>query len=120
MTEEPESPIERSEILPVFPTFVWKLQLRRSLSERINSDVLAKLSSVLETISPGQAWQSEPNWHGLPELASLVACVEHSAAGVLRFLQVAHTGIEITGCWVSVNAQGAAQRSAYTRTRIIS
>jgi len=39
-----------------------------------------------------------------------VACVDHSAAGVLRFLHVAHTGFEITGCWVSVNTRGAAHR----------
>ena len=56
MNEEPESPIERSEILPVFPSFVWKLQLRRSLSDRINYNVLAKLAPVLETVSPGQGW----------------------------------------------------------------
>ena len=66
MTEEPESPIERSEILPVFPTFVWKLQLRRSLSERINSDVLARLSSVLETISPGQRGSRSPTGMDFP------------------------------------------------------
>ena len=58
MNEEQQSPIERSEILPVFPTFVWKLQLRRSLSDRINHNVLAKLASVLGTVSPGQGWQS--------------------------------------------------------------
>ena len=110
MNEEPESPIERSEILPVFPSFVWKLQLRRSLSDRINYNVLAKLAPVLETVSPGQGWQSEPSWHALPEVAGLVACVDHSAARVLRFLNVAHTGFEITGCWVSVNTRGAAHR----------
>ena len=55
LNEEPESPIERSELLPVFPTFVWKLQLRRSASERIDREVLAKLAAVRETISPGQA-----------------------------------------------------------------
>ena len=106
--EGPESPIEHSEILPVFPTFVWKLQLRRSASERINRNVLAKLASVRKTTSPGQGWQSEPDWHALPELAGLVAAVKRSAAGVLRFLHVAHTGIAITGCWVSVNTKGAA------------
>ena len=108
MKEGPESPIEHSEILPVFPTFVWKLQLRRSASERINRNVLAKLASVRKTTSPGQGWQSEPDWHALPELAGLVAAVKRSAAGVLRFLHVAHTGIAITGCWVSVNTKGAA------------
>ena len=110
MNEEPESPIERSEILPVFPTFIWKVHLRRSLADRINHDVLAKLAAVRETISPGQGWQSEQNWHAIPELAGLVAAVERSVAGVLRFLHVAHAGFEITGCWVSVNAKGAAHR----------
>ena len=61
MNEHSASLIERSEILPVFPTFLWKFQLRQSVSERINSDVLAKLDSVLQTISPGHGWQSEPN-----------------------------------------------------------
>ena len=70
--------------------------------------MLAKLAAVRETISPGQAWQSEPNWHALPELAGLVAAVERSAAGVLRVLPVAHAGFEITGCWVGVNATSAA------------
>jgi uncharacterized protein (TIGR02466 family) len=110
VNEDKDSPIARSEILPVFPTFIWKLHVRRSVSDRIKHDVLAKLASVLSTISPGQAWQSEPSWHELPELAALVACVERSAAGVLRFLHVAHEGFEITGCWVTVNATGAAHR----------
>ena len=110
MSEDQESQIARSEILPVFPTFVWKMQLRRSVSDGINRDVLSRLASVLPTISPGQAWQSEPNWHELPELAGLVSCVERSAVAVLRFLHVAHAGFEITGCWVTVNATGAAHR----------
>ena len=75
MNEEPEALIERSAILPVFPTFVWKLQLRRSLSDRINRDLLAKLAAARNTISAGQAWQSEQNWHALPELAGPVAAV---------------------------------------------
>ena len=110
MNEEPESQIERSEILPVFPTFVWKLQLLRSLADLINREVLAKLAAVREALNPRHVWQSEPNWHALPELAGLVVAVERSAAGVLRVLHVAHTGFEITGCWVSVNAKGAAHR----------
>ena len=110
MNDDQDSPIARSEILPIFPTFVWKLQLQRLVSDRINRNVLAKLAPVLGTISPGHGWQSEPNWHELPELAELVACIERSAATVLRFLHVAHEGFEITGCWVSVNTKGAAHR----------
>jgi hypothetical protein len=110
VNEDKDSPIARLEILPLFPNFIWKLHVRRSVSDRINRDVLAKLASVLTTICPGRAWRSEPNWHELRELVALVACVERSAAGVLRFRHVAHEGVEITGCWISVNAKGAAHR----------
>jgi uncharacterized protein (TIGR02466 family) len=110
VNEDKASPIAGSEILSVFPTFIWKLHVRRSVSDRINGAVLDKLASVLGTLRPGQAWQSEQNWHELPALVDLVACIERSAAPVLRFLHVAHEGFKITGCWVNVNATGAAHR----------
>jgi uncharacterized protein (TIGR02466 family) len=110
MHDDQSSPIARSEVLPIFPTFIWKLQLEPSISAGINREVLTKVGSVLATISMGEGWQSEQNWHELPELAGLVACVERAAAGVLRFLHVAHEGFDITACWVNVNAKGAAHR----------
>jgi hypothetical protein len=40
----------------------------------------------------------------------LVSCVQRVAAGILRFLKVGYDAFEISACWATVPATGAAHR----------
>jgi len=105
---------ESSDLLSLFPTPVWELQLPARCYKPINAAVL-KLLQDLRTgappLIPGTAWQSRPDLHLRPELSGLVDCIDSAVEGILGFLKIGHRGFEITGCWANVNAIGASHRS---------
>lgn len=103
--------MEASEVIPMFPTLVWKIQLRPPLRDTIAARVLAMLDHARsEPLAPGQGWQSEQTLHRREELRELVTCIDRAAAGVLRFMQIGCTAFEITACWANILAPGAAHR----------
>jgi uncharacterized protein (TIGR02466 family) len=61
-------------------------------------------------LDAGRAWQSGHQLHQRDELRELVACFERGLRSVLRFQGVGHGAFEITGCWATVLAQGAAHK----------
>ena len=65
----------------------------------------------LPQLAPGQGWQSEQTLHGREELGQLAACVGNAAKSILRFLRVGYEACEITGCWATVLATGAAHKA---------
>ena len=105
--------IEASDVVSMFPTLVWKLQLAPALSETIDGKMLAALEAQrrgLPALETGQGWQSEQTLHRRAEFSELVACVGRLATGVLRFLRIGSDGLEITACWATVLAPGAEHR----------
>jgi uncharacterized protein (TIGR02466 family) len=100
--------LEASEIHPMFPTFVWKLQLARELVQPA-LDLIGRLRGPAP-LAAGSAWQSAHDLHELPELGELVACFRDAVRSVLRFLHVSHDDFTITGCWANLYAPGAAHR----------
>lgn len=105
--------IEASDVVPMFPTLVWKMQLRPAFQQQVDAAILAVLADLrkdLPPVQPGQGWQSQPTLHQREELRTLVRCIDRAAHGVLRFLAIGDSAIEITGCWANVLAQGAAHR----------
>jgi uncharacterized protein (TIGR02466 family) len=104
--------IEASEVIPMFPTFVWKTQLKAQLRDAIEGKILATLSSMRHGVklSPGEAWQSEKALHEGEELGEFVGCVQDAARSVLRFLRIGYDELEVTGCWATVLAQGSTHR----------
>ena len=114
MAKENEPWIEASDVTPMFPTLVWKLQLKAHLREAMEARILAALEGIrrdLPRLAPGQGWQSEQTLHEREEFRDLVACVNHSAKGILHFLRIGYAAFEITGCWANVLAQGAAHKA---------
>jgi uncharacterized protein (TIGR02466 family) len=102
---------ESSELLSLFSTPVWELQLPARRYEPINAAVLAVLEEARAGDSPpapGTAWQSRPDLQLRPELSGLVDCIHEATKRILSFLKIAHRGIRITGCWANVNALGTA------------
>lgn len=106
--------IESSDVLSLFPTLVWKIQLRAEVHEPIDASTLGLLHSLQQRepeLKPGEAWQSGHGLHRREELHALCDCVSRAAARVLQFLKIEESVIEITGCWANVYAPGAAHRA---------
>lgn len=106
--------LEASDVIPMFPTLVWKNQLTDAWRDDINAKVLAMLERLrrdLPALAPGQGWQSEQTLHQREELRELVTCINNVARGVLRFLRVGEEAFEITGCWATVLAKGGVHKA---------
>jgi len=106
--------IEESDVFSLFPTLVWKTQLRAEVHEAIDASVLGLLRSLrqgLPELKTGEAWQSGHALHRREELRELCDRVSRTAAGVLQFLKIGAEAVEITGCWANLYAPGAAHRA---------
>ena len=106
--------IENSDVFSLFPSLVWKTQLRAEVHEPIDASALGLLHALrqgLPVLQAGEAWQSGHALHGREELHELCDCVSRAAASVLQFLKIGAEEIEITGCWANLYAPGAAHRA---------
>lgn len=65
----------------------------------------------LPPLEAGHGWQSAHALHRRDELRELVSCVERGVTSILRFLRIGHDAFEITGCWATVLAKGAAHKA---------
>jgi uncharacterized protein (TIGR02466 family) len=113
MAEERESPIEASDVIAMFPTLVWKLQLRAALRDAINARIIAALGEQrrgLPALDAGQGWQSEQTLHEREAFRDLILCVHSVAKSILSFLRISYESVEVTGCWANVLARGAAHK----------
>jgi uncharacterized protein (TIGR02466 family) len=114
MVKEKDRWIETSEVIPMFPTMVWKILLRAELHEPMDERLLALLGRLrhdLPALEPGRGWQSERTLHEREELGELRSCIGDVAKSVLRFLRIGYEAVEITGCWASVLARGALHKA---------
>ncbi|MDB6042016.1 MAG: hypothetical protein JWM63_567 [Gammaproteobacteria bacterium] len=114
MPKESARWVSGSDVIPMFPTFVWKTQLEAQLRKGIDAKMLAALARMrraLPPLAPGHGWQSIQTLHTLEEFQDLVSCVRRAAAGILRFLKVGYDAFEISACWATVLATGAAHRA---------
>jgi hypothetical protein len=95
---------EASDVIPMLPTFVWKVQVEASLRDALREKILAALAGVRarrSRLEPGQGWQSEQALQQREAFRDLVACITDGVANVLRFLRIGNEHYEITGCWAT-------------------
>ncbi len=105
-----DSWIESSDVLSLFPTFVWNIQLDRKLYEPLNADILGALRDIRQgaaTPARGEVWQSDKSLHERREFVGLVSCIGSITRRILRFSDIGYDAFEITGCWANVGAPGA-------------
>ena len=113
MAADNELWIEAPEVMRLFPTFVWKCQLRPEVHRPINAAILNLLHETRRGLPPlarGEAWQSGHGLHKQEELRGLVSSIDAAVDAALVFLRVGRQQVSITGCWANVNAPGAAHR----------
>ncbi len=111
MARKHETIFEAVDVLRMFPTFVWKAELKPEVNLRINQRDISKLDQIRQTmpeLAPGQSWQSDQDLHKFDEIRELVSCVNDAVGCVLDFLKIAEDAFEITGFWANMNAHGAA------------
>ncbi len=111
MAETYGANFEASDVLRMFPTFVWKAQVAPSVRQEIEDDVLAKLDEMRRDAgepAPGRGWQSEKDLHHLDEFRGLVACIHDAAESVRDFLKTGKGAFELTGLWANMNPKAAA------------
>jgi uncharacterized protein (TIGR02466 family) len=114
LSKESQAWIESSDVIPMFPSLVWKIQLEAGLRELLNASIGAALAEVRRELPPleaGCGWQSGQALHRRDELRELVSCVDRGVTSILRFMRVGHEAFEITGCWATVLAMGAAHKA---------
>ncbi len=89
----------------MFPTFVWKAQLKPEVHQRINNNARRKLDQLREALPAlvaGQAWQSDQNLHELDELRDLVSSVNDASRSVFEFLKIGCNTFRITALWANI------------------
>ena len=114
MVEQSDSWIEASDVVPMFPTLVWKISLKPGLRDALEAKILPALERLrrdVPALEAGHGWQSEQTLHEREEFRDLVACVGHATKSILRFLRIGYEAFEITGCWANVLAKGAVHRA---------
>ncbi|HEX9399706.1 MAG TPA: putative 2OG-Fe(II) oxygenase [Anaeromyxobacter sp.] len=106
-------PTATSEIVRLFPTFVWRSRLgtdARATVRRALLEQLRALRAGLPELERGEVWQSRHGLHAIPDLAPVVHHIRRSIEQVLAVLQVGTASCEITGLWLNVAARGGAVR----------
>lgn len=110
----PQTPsVDSTEIVPLFPTLVWKMQLSRDTYEPINAKIKSKLMALAQAtpgLSPDGKRQSDQTLHQLPEFKELKEIISGAATGVLDFLKIVYASIELTGCWANISPPGDSHR----------
>ena len=66
--------MEASDVIPMFPTFVWKVQIEAGLRDALRQRVLAAMTEMpvrLPPLARGHGWQSEQTLHQRGDLRDL-------------------------------------------------
>ena len=115
MAERGIERFQKTDVLRMFPCFVWKAELAHEIAASMNAALLAALPGIgapLHKLAHGQSWQSAHDLHERAPFRELVDCIHAAAGAALDYLKIGPdirgTGLAITGCWANVNAPRAA------------
>lgn len=114
---------ERPDLLQIFPSFVWRGQLKPEEYGPLNSGLVRELERIgapLESLKPGENWQSGQDLHERETFQPLARWIHAAAANVLDYLKVSRKDVAITGCWANVNASGTPHRLHSHRNNFLS
>ncbi len=100
-----------SDVLRLFPAFVWKAQLAPEVFRPVNTAVHTLLVELAAGArAAGTLWQSGHALHRRATCAPLVRLIESAVGEVLEFLKIGRREFAITGCWANVAARGGWHR----------
>ena len=108
-----ETIFEATDALRIFPTFVWKAELKPMIHQELNQNIIGTLDEIrrpLPELAPDQPWQSDQDLHTLNQFTELVSCLNDTVVSVLDFLKIGQEDFEITGLWANMNPPDAAHK----------
>jgi uncharacterized protein (TIGR02466 family) len=101
---------KRTNALTFFPTFVWVHDVTPELRDEIERSAVRLVEQLL-TPRPApnarQQWQTPTDLQTRAEFAILNEVVMRAAEGILGYLDLKKTPLEITGAWANVSLPGA-------------
>ncbi|MET1027353.1 MAG: hypothetical protein ABWY00_09310, partial [Dongiaceae bacterium] len=95
-----------TEVKDLFPTPIWVADLEPAKAAVLNAHLKRQIYDVTEPrpeIPLGGTWQTDPVLHQRPAFGEFCNLVRQASKAALVFLQVNHSGFEITGCWANIN-----------------
>jgi len=104
---------ELTELLPLFPTLVWKTELAPEAFAPINRDIRKKLAEFMGgelRVDNRQSFQTAQDLYQYAEFGQLIGLIQSALSGVFDYLKIAADSAAITGCWANVNGIGARHR----------
>jgi uncharacterized protein (TIGR02466 family) len=104
-----------SRVVSMFPTCVWVHDLKPADIESVNGQILPAIRALLAEQDQAAAEdnairQTRHDLQNDERFQGLLAFARRAAQGVLDFMQVDHSGFQITGCWANINPQGSSHR----------
>jgi hypothetical protein len=75
MSKESARWVSGSDVIPMFPTLVWKVQLETQLQRAMDAKMLtalARMRKTLPPLAPGHGWQSIQTLHTLEKFQDVV------------------------------------------------
>src|SRR5260370_33117032 len=99
MTRQPGQKSQNSDVLRMFPTFVWKAELRPEVYKPINGSILRTLGEMgmpVADLMAGESWQSGHGLHELERVREVVDCINGAPESVLDDLTIGHEGVTRT------------------------
>ena len=106
--------IKNSDIMSIFPTPVWKIELTSEAQNTVNKNILEVLKGIRPSgtdLISAKGWQSSHDLHKLDEFSRLVSYINDTVRTILKFLKIGYDAFEITGCWANINPSGASHRA---------
>ena len=102
----------KKQMVPLFPTYLWKIEFPNELIQSINRSILPLIERKLQNtpITPEKVLQTEQNLHLEPEFAELVKYIYLYANNALEYLEFDYEAIQITGCWANISGKGNTHR----------
>lgn len=100
---------ETTQAMTLFPTVCWIHDLPAAEAAGLNRDLEASILALLgpnSGVAAGDKWQTSQDLHLRPEFQALVQLIQAAGQGVVSYLKLAHSAIEITGCWANINPPG--------------
>ncbi len=102
--------VNKTEILPFFPTLVWKSQFSPETYEPLNQKIMDRLDEFTADqpkLQHGGMWQTDHRFNETDGMGDLDHIIRSSVTGVLDSLKVRYENFEVTGCWANIAAPGS-------------
>ena len=102
MVNKVASTFEEADVIRMFPSFVWKTQLKEEIIKRVSQDVVSALE-LLRQAKPGLesslSWQSDHDLYQSERFGQLRSSIQEAVTKVFEFLKIADTPFVMTGLW---------------------